>query len=114
MKFGDKLYQLRRKAGLSQEELGNQLNVTRQTISKWELGQSIPSMDKMVEISKLLNVDLNQLVDEEIGLIDNTAKLNTNINRRQNSKWWLVILIIVISIFLLFSSWHFIISSVLV
>ena len=49
MKFGDKLSELRRKEGLSQEELGYKLNVTRQTISKWELGQANPELDNLKE-----------------------------------------------------------------
>ena len=53
MKFNEKLIELRKKEGLSQEELGYKLNVTRQTVSKWELGQTTPEMDKLVEMSKL-------------------------------------------------------------
>ena len=45
MKFNEKLINLRKKAGLSQEELGYKLNVTRQTVSKWELGQTTPEMN---------------------------------------------------------------------
>ena len=53
MKFNEKLIELRRKAGLSQEDLGYKLNVTRQTVSKWELGQTTPEMDKLIEMSKI-------------------------------------------------------------
>ena len=56
MKFNEKLINLRKKAGLSQEELGYKLNVTRQTVSKWELGQTTPEMDKLIEISKIFNI----------------------------------------------------------
>lgn len=64
MKFEEKLMQLRKEKKISQEELGNELNVTRQTISKWELGQSKPDMGKLVEISRFFNVDVNTLTDE--------------------------------------------------
>ena len=53
MKFEQKLMNLRKQKSMSQEELAEKLNVTRQTISKWELGQSKPDMDKLLEISKL-------------------------------------------------------------
>ena len=52
MKFNEKLIELRKQYGLSQQALGYELNVTRQTISKWELGVSTPEMDKLVELSK--------------------------------------------------------------
>ena len=47
MIFADKLIALRKKAGWSQEELANQLNVTRQSVSKWEGAQSVPDIDKI-------------------------------------------------------------------
>ena len=59
-----KLIQLRKKEGLSQEELGYKLNVTRQTISKWELGQTTPEMDKLVEISKIFNITTDELLSD--------------------------------------------------
>ena len=95
MKFGDKLSQLRRKNGLSQEELGEKLNVTRQTISKWELGQSKPDTDKLIEISKLLNVDFNQLANDEITIQDSSSDKVTNFDDVQPRKWLLVLLVIV-------------------
>ena len=95
MKFGDKLSQLRRKNGLSQEELGEKLNVTRQTISKWELGQSKPDTDKLMEISKLLNVDFNQLIDDESTIEDNISNTNINPDEVRPRKWLLVLLIII-------------------
>lgn len=95
MKFGDKLSQLRRKAGLSQEELGDQLNVTRQTISKWELSQSKPDTDKLMEISKLLNVDFNQLADDEMVLDDNITNIDINTDEVRPRKWLLVVLVII-------------------
>ena len=48
MKFNEKLIKLRKEQGLSQEELGEKLNVTRQTVSKWELGETTPEMSKLL------------------------------------------------------------------
>jgi transcriptional regulator with XRE-family HTH domain len=62
MNFGQKLLSLRKKKGLSQDELGGQLNVSRQTVSKWELGETTPEMDKLITISDFFNISLDELV----------------------------------------------------
>ena len=62
MEFNNRLYELRKQKGFSQEELANRLNVSRQTISKWEIGESTPDMEKLVAISDLFNVSLDELV----------------------------------------------------
>lgn len=62
MEFSKRLYELRKQKGLSQEELAGKLNVSRQTLSKWELGESTPDMEKLVLISDYFNVSLDTLV----------------------------------------------------
>ncbi|MCL2671268.1 MAG: helix-turn-helix domain-containing protein [Clostridiales bacterium] len=62
MRFHENLMQLRREKGLSQEELGYELNVTRQTVSKWELGQTTPEMDKLMELSRFFELSMDELV----------------------------------------------------
>jgi transcriptional regulator with XRE-family HTH domain len=64
MKFNEKLIELRKKEGLSQEELGYKLNVTRQTISKWELGQTTPEMEKLSEIGNIFGISVDNLINE--------------------------------------------------
>lgn len=64
MKFSEKLMNLRKKQGISQEELAGKLNVTRQTISKWELDQTVPDMNKLIEISKLFEISLDELIND--------------------------------------------------
>lgn len=56
MKFGEKLYQLRKSAGLSQEEFGNLFNVSRQSVSKWESNQAYPEIQTIVSISEYFNI----------------------------------------------------------
>lgn len=55
MNFNKKFIELRKSKGLSQDELGNELGVSRQTISKWELGQSYPNYQKIGFIERLLD-----------------------------------------------------------
>ena len=62
MDFNNRLYQLRKQKGFSQEELANRLNVSRQTVSKWEVGDSTPDMEKLVAMSDLFDVSLDLLV----------------------------------------------------
>ena len=62
MEFNNRLYQLRKQKGLSQEELASRLNVSRQTVSKWEVGDSTPDMEKLTAMSALFDVSLDQLV----------------------------------------------------
>lgn len=69
MKFGEKLIKLRKKEGLSQEQLGEQLDVTRQTISNWELGETSPTADQLKQISRLFNVSIDELLDNDINNI---------------------------------------------
>ena len=66
MEFHNKLYNLRKKKGLSQEELANRLNVSRQTISKWEVGDSTPDMEKLIAISDLFEISLDELVMDKV------------------------------------------------
>lgn len=62
MEFNNRLYHLRKQNGLSQEELANRLHVTRQTISKWETGDSTPDMGKLAAMSDLFEISLDELV----------------------------------------------------
>ncbi len=62
MNFNDRLADLRRKRGLSQEQLGYELGVSRQTVSKWELGQSYPDFQRLVLLSDYYEMSLDELV----------------------------------------------------
>lgn len=62
MEFNNRLYQLRKQKGFSQEELASRLNVSRQTVSKWEIGDSTPDMEKLAAISDLFEVSLDELI----------------------------------------------------
>lgn len=65
MTFGEKIQNLRKEAGLSQEELSYQLGVSRQAISKWERDNGYPETEKIIRMSKIFNVTLDYLLNEE-------------------------------------------------
>ncbi len=65
MTFGERLMSLRRARGLSQEALGDMLDGTRQTVSKWERGDSTPELEKLVELSRIFGVSLDELAGIE-------------------------------------------------
>ena len=80
MEIGKKIMNLRKEKGLSQEELAEKVGVARQTISKWELGETSPDLKQAKELSKIFNVSLDELVDNNIKNIlvektSNTEKL---------------------------------------
>lgn len=73
MIFADKLIALRKKSGWSQEELAEKLGVTRQSVSKWEGAQSVPDIDKILQLSHLFGVTTDYLLKDELGEPEYTA-----------------------------------------
>lgn len=65
MSIGTNIQQLRINNGLTQEQLAEKLSVSRQSVSKWEMEQSLPEIDKVVQMSKLFSVDTNAILLEE-------------------------------------------------
>lgn len=66
MTFGEKLQQLRKQNGLSQEQLASNLKVSRQAVSKWELDSSLPDTANVIQISKLFSVSIDYLLKDDI------------------------------------------------
>lgn len=66
MILADKLIQLRKKSGMSQEELAEKMNVSRQAVSKWESAQSIPDLDKILQLSGLYGVTTDYLLKDSV------------------------------------------------
>lgn len=60
--LGNKLYELRKQAGLSQEAFAEKLGVSRQAVSKWECGASMPDTDNLITIANLYNISLDELI----------------------------------------------------
>ena len=66
MEIGKKIIDLRKKNGFSQEELAEKVGVARQTISKWELGETSPDLKQAKELSKIFNISLDELTGNDI------------------------------------------------
>ena len=66
MKLGEKLQQLRKRSGLSQEQLASQLAVSRQAVSKWELDETMPDTENVIQLSRIFGVSCDYLLREEV------------------------------------------------
>lgn len=85
VKVGKKIYTLRKENSLTQDDLASKLMVTRQVISKWELGNSLPSIDLIIELSKLFNTTI-----EEILCLNDDSRIEideSNIFKGHNRKY---------------------------
>lgn len=66
MRFGEKLSFLRKQRGMTQMELAEKLDISRQAVSRWEQGTSEPSTENLVSIGKLFDVTVDALVNEDV------------------------------------------------
>ena len=103
MLLGEKILDLRKKNGLSQEQLGDKVNVTRQTISNWELGETSPNPEQLKLLSKALNISIDELLDNDIKnvvveKISNTEKLAGVVLKGLKILGIIILIIIIIDI----------------
>jgi transcriptional regulator with XRE-family HTH domain len=104
MKIGDKIYKLRKENNLSQEELANKLNVSRQTVSKWELGDSCPDFDKIVPLCDIFNISTEELLrGKDVDKTDSKKEV-VNSNNNQVVKSIISIISIITTIIYLYVS----------
>ena len=66
MNFSDKLQKIRKENNITQEGLADRLNVSRQAVSKWESGLAYPDTEKLIQISKIFNVSLDELINDNV------------------------------------------------
>ncbi|MBR1377168.1 MAG: helix-turn-helix transcriptional regulator [Bacilli bacterium] len=81
MNFKNNLRKIRKDNNLSQEELADKLNVSRQAVSKWESGQAYPEMDKVLQICKMFNLNIDDLLNKDIREVNEVKESKTNINK---------------------------------
>lgn len=78
MRFEEKIVELRKQKGLSQEELAEQLGVSRQAVSRWELGQTLPDIPNLLQLCELFGVSVDYLVrDEELTIAKSEQNTKT-------------------------------------
>ncbi len=87
MTIGEKIAHLRIVSNISQEELAKRLNVSRQSISKWESDESLPQIDKILEISKLFEITTDELLDDKV-VIHRGKKLKMSIGEDIKTKYF--------------------------
>ena len=93
MKFGENLKEIRKKHKMSQEALAEKMSVTRQSVSKWENGESYPEMNKILKLCEIFNCQLNDLVHAEItdlnflddNIVKKTGKFNVKKREEMNA-----------------------------
>lgn len=105
--FADNLKKLRKNKGFSQEGLAEYLHVTRQTISKWERGYSVPDADLLIHLANILEVDVRQLLGETMeqedpSNLDILAEKLEQINRQliKRNRWGSMIVKVILAVFI--------------
>ena len=88
MNLGNSLFNARKKSGLSQEDVAGKLGVSRQTISKWETGETLPDIRQSKNLAVLYHVSLDELIEFDIELKEiEQAIENTNEEIQQKVDW---------------------------
>lgn len=93
--LGENILKLRKKSGLSQEQLGEKVNVTRQTISNWELNETTPNPEQLKLLSKALNVSIDELLDNDIKGVIETKVNEIDINIVKNNNLLKILFVII-------------------
>lgn len=86
MTLGEKIFHLRKSDGMSQEQLAEKVNVSRRAISKWELGESMPDIENILQLSNVFEVSIDYLLKEDFSgdvSVQTTETINDNNRKRQ-------------------------------
>ena len=111
MKFCEKIIKLRKEQGLSQEEFGMKINVSRQTISKWEAEQALPDYESLKQISEVFGVSVDCLLDDNTDNLKQTTKKSRGIKTLNFKKVLALSLIVIATLtvaYLVYSTYKFI------
>ena len=116
MTLGERIQLKRKENGMSQEKLGEEMNVSRQTVYKWENDQAIPELDKLIDLANLFHVKVGWLIAEE-GADTKEDNYDDVINKiysllpsqqPKQSKWKKILVLAILIYFVAFYSWKFI------
>lgn len=127
MTLADKIIKLRKQHGWSQEELADKMDVSRQAVSKWECAQTIPDIEKILQLSQLFNVSTDYLLkdtipyDEQIQATQITSQQTSNdegiqkqkneyqkvvsTNPKRKELYWLILILLYLAISFLSHAW---------
>lgn len=111
MNIGERLLELRKQKGLSQEEVADQVGVTRQTVSKWEVGESKPDFDKIIPLCDLFSITTEELLRGEKGKEEQPVDKEDVYDRRKIKRKTAMVLSISIFLYFLSISWIILASS---
>ena len=106
MSLAEKLVTLRKQKGLTQMDLAEQLNVSRQAISRWEVGAAVPSIDNLRILSDIYEISVDYLLDDDASNIDKSTDILDSGNVEQSSgiktlNYWKIISVIALLFMLL-------------
>lgn len=112
MAIGNKILKLRKQNNLSQERLAEKMGVARQTISKWELGETSPDLEQSKQLSQIFNVSLDALTNNDIknviiSKVSNTEKLTKIIINILKITLLVIIMLVVILVSVIFFKGYF-------
>lgn len=99
MKLNEKIFENRKKLGLSQEDLANKLDVSRQTVSKWEVGNATPELEKIIKLSEIFDISVDELVKDEVN-VNETENANISLKKIHIMFKIIIALVIIILIFI--------------
>lgn len=102
MELNEKLYEYRKNNNWSQEELAEKMEVSRQTISKWESGRSIPELNKLIKLSEIYNITVDELVKDEVEVSEENTKKLKKVNKKIIKTLIIILLAIILIISILF------------
>ncbi len=112
MEIGNKILEMRKEMGLSQEQLAEQMGVARQTISKWELGETSPDISQTKKLSEIFNVSVDDLINNDIknilvNKIDNNEKVMKKIINILKIILLLIVIVVIVLLFYVFCKDYF-------
>lgn len=88
MELGNNLFNARKKSGLSQEKVAEKLGVSRQTISKWELGETLPDIRQSKKLALLYHLSLDELIDFDLDVQEIQEVIDKTSEEVQNKVDW--------------------------
>ena len=99
MDLGGRIFELRKKQQFSQEKLGERVGVTRQTISNWELNETLPDTNQLIALSKALVISIDELVGNDVqNLLQPKVVKNEEKNVKDNDLIMIIIILFLIII----------------